>query len=145
MPKNKVPDHKFGIPPVCWYANYRTLTKGHYKDVTQAVEQGLALRVNGSCETFNVIAFFIVDLCHLKETVRNCQCTEMYGCYWCKKKLSTRDNSQPSSSPCQTIADREKWGKQAGKDLGDNPLKGSTAYTKFQQAHFGQTVSIINI
>ena len=26
LPKNKeVPDHKFGVPPVRWYANYRTL------------------------------------------------------------------------------------------------------------------------
>ena len=36
--------------------------KVHYKDVTQAVEQGLTLTVNGLCETFNVIAFFIADL-----------------------------------------------------------------------------------
>jgi hypothetical protein len=28
LPKNKeVPDHKFGVPPVRWYANYRTLLK----------------------------------------------------------------------------------------------------------------------
>jgi hypothetical protein len=27
LAKNKeVPDHKFGVPPVRWYANYRTLT-----------------------------------------------------------------------------------------------------------------------
>ena len=116
--------------------------KGHYKDVIRAVEQGLALTVNRLCETFNVIAFFIADLCHLKETLRKCQCTGMYGCYWCKKKLSTWDNSQPSTSPRQTIADMETWGKQAKKDLGDDPLKGSTAYTKFQQAHFGQIVRV---
>lgn len=113
--------------------------KGHYKDVTQAVEQGLALTINGSFETFNVIAFCIADLCHLKETLGKCLCTAMYGCYWCRKKISAWDDSRPSTSPPQTIADMETWAKQAEKVLGENPLKGSTAYTKFQQSHFAQT------
>lgn len=115
--------------------------KVHYKDATDAVQKGLTLLMeDGSKETFNVVIVFVADLGHLKETLGKCLCTSQYGCYWCKKKITDWDKSNPTTSSPQTIKEMIDWGEKAEKELGVEPKKGTSAYTAFQQSHFGQTV-----
>jgi hypothetical protein len=57
--------------------------KGHYDDVKSAVCNGLPLTLaNDTTETFNIIAFLVADLGHLKESLGKCLCTSIFGCYW---------------------------------------------------------------
>jgi hypothetical protein len=46
-------------------------------------------------------------------------------------------------SPLHKISDMVEMGQKAERVLGKCPDKLSAAYTKFQQAHFGQTVSTV--
>jgi hypothetical protein len=120
--------------------------KGHYDDVISAVHNGLALTLaDDTMETFNIIAFLVTDLGHLKESLGKCLCTSMFGCYWCKKNMLDWDNKKPTMSPLQKISDMVEMGKEAERVLGKCPDKSSAAYTKFQQTHFGQTVSTVNV
>ena len=120
--------------------------KRHYDDVISAVHNGLALTLaDDTMETFNIIAFLVTDLGHLKESLGKCLCTSMFGCYWCKKNMLDWDNKKPTMSPLQKISDMVEMGKEAERVLGNCPVKSSAAYTKFQQTHFGQTVSTVNV
>ena len=118
--------------------------EGHYNDVKSAVTNGITLTLgDGGMETFNVLAFLVADLSHLKESLGKCACTSMFGCYWCKKNMKDWDNKQPTTSPLQKISKMVEMGKDAEVELGKYPNKESAAYKKFQQSHFGQTVSTI--
>lgn len=120
--------------------------KGHYADVMSAVRNGLTLKLaDDTMETFNIITILVTDLGHLKESLGKCLCTSIFGCYWCKKNMQDWDNKKPTTSPLQKISDMVKMGQEAECVLGKCPDKSSAAYTKFQQSHFGQTVSIVYI
>ena len=87
--------------------------KGHYDDVISAVHNGLALTLaDDTMETFNIIAFLVTDLGHLKEFLGKCLYISMFGCYWCKKNMLDWDKKKPTMSPLQKISDMVEMGKK---------------------------------
>jgi hypothetical protein len=63
-------------------------------------------------ETFNIIAFLVTDLGHLKEFLGKCLYISMFGCYWCKKNMLDWDKKKPTMSPLQKISDMVEMGKK---------------------------------
>ena len=66
--------------------------KSHYDEVMSAVRNGLPLTLaDGTMKTFNVIAFLVADLSHLKESLGKCSCTSIFGCY-CYNYITTSED-----------------------------------------------------
>lgn len=95
---------------------------------------------DGTQEVFNVVAFYVADLCHKKEVLGRASVTALYGCPHCKK---SRRDWEERRRPAATLPTAEmlKHGKEAERKLGPAP-KESATYTRFHHSHFGQTVSM---
>ena len=105
--------------------------RGHYDDVISAVHNGLALTLaDDTIETFNIIAFLVTDLDHLKESFGKCLCTSMFGYYWVKKNMLDWDNKEPTTSPLQIwkISDMVEMGKEAEHKVSADPFWSDSEY-----------------
>ena len=63
--------------------NFDSHVLAHYKEVKNAVENGVTLHVNGSDEFFNIVVFLVADLSCVKELLGRCSVSHTYGCFYC--------------------------------------------------------------
>ena len=111
-----------------------------FDEVIELVQNGVTLNIDSKEEQFNVICFFVADLCFVKDVIGQCTCTSLYGCYHCTLKSSEWISAVKKKGNPKTIEAITKFGVEAVRVLGKNPDKSSAAYTNFQQSHFGQWV-----
>ena len=57
-----------------------------FDEIIKLVKNGVTLSINDNMEMFNVICFFVADLCFVKDVIGQCSCTSLYGCYHCSLK-----------------------------------------------------------
>ena len=114
-----------------------------FNDMDEIVQNGISLVIDGTQELFIVVVFLVTDLSMLEKILGKCSTNSMYGCFWCtqsKNKWSVEQDQQ--TSKLQTVTEMTKLGIEAKETLGINPDHYSTSFTKFQQSHLGQYVSI---
>ena len=92
-----------------------------FNEIVELVKTGIVLEIDNQMEEFNVVCFFVADLCFVKDVIGQCSCT--------KKKGNPK-----------TMEGITKFGMQAVKVLGKNLDRSSSTFTNFQQSHFGQWV-----
>ena len=117
----------------------------HYNELDAAVRHGMSLEVNGKVTNFNVICFFVADLCFIKDVIGQCACTGMYGCYHCILKCNEWSNPVRKVGQQKTVASMVKNGEIAMNVLGSNPVRDSSEFKNFQHSHGGQWVIILFI
>ena len=114
----------------------------HYDLLTEAVMNGLSLIVEGKIEHFNVVVFFVADLCFVKDIIGQCQSTSMYGCYHCQLPADKWANKNLPTFTAKNVSEQKRFGEEAKKALGDEPNRSSVAFKNFQQKHYGQWVIV---
>ena len=118
----------------------------HIQDVLHELdkiaEEGIQLNVNGDVEHFNVIVFLVTDIGLLEKLLGKCSSTSMFGCFWCDKKKDDWDKPKRPEGKPQEIDDMLIDGNKALAELGKDPNRKCTKFTKFQQSHKGQYVSL---
>ena len=114
----------------------------HYDSLTEAVMNGLSLIVEGKIEHFNVVVFFVADLCFVKDIIGQCQSTSMYGCYHCQLPADKWANKNLPTFTAKKVSEQKRFGEEAKKVLGDEPDRSSVAFKNFQQKRYGQWVIV---
>ena len=113
----------------------------HYNELSKMVRNGLHLCANDTLEHFNIVCFFVADLCFIKDVIGQCSCMSMYGCYHCQMKNSEWCSKERKSAKKKSFTELNKYSIKAVEILGKNPIRESSKFTNFQQSHFGQWVS----
>ena len=114
----------------------------HYDSLSEAVTNGVSLLVGGEVEHFNVVVFFVADLCFVKDIIGQCQSTSMYGCYHCQLPADKWANKTRPTFIVKKVSEMKNYGDEAKKVLGDEPNRSSIAFKNFQQKHYGQWVQL---
>ena len=112
----------------------------HHKELAHAVKNGISLFVNNHEEVFNVLAFFVADLCYVKDIIGHCQCTSTYGCFHCVMPKHEWVDSKRKTAKSKVISTMVKYGVDSLKVLGEDPNRDSKEFKAFQLNHFGQWV-----
>lgn len=102
----------------------------HYNDVTLAVKNGVDLIIDGVIEHFNIVCFFVADLCFIKDVLGVCTCTSTFGCYHCKVPRNKWSMQKKVTGEDRTVAEMCKKGVVAHSVLGFNPNKESALFKK---------------
>ena len=109
-----------------------------FKEVEYLVRNGI--EVCG--ERFNVVCFFVADLCFVKDVIGQCQCTSTYGCFHCKLDINSWTSKEKKVGQKKSILEMNRDGEEAQKVLGIANQRENLLFKKFQQSHFGQWISI---
>lgn len=117
--------------------NIEIHTKEHFESVKNLLNQGITIGE----ETFNVLPILCADLSFVKEIVGKCSSTSLYGCLYCKKKISSWDSKDCTQAERCTMEEMFSAGCSGEALLGRNPDHSSKKFKDFQQNNFGQYVS----
>ena len=117
-----------------------THIRHHYEELTELVKYGVTLFVNGTLELFNVVAYFVADLCFVKDVIGLCACTSTYGCYHCLLKREDWLSKNKKIGSERSLSEISKKGENLSNILGPAPDHNTTQFKKIQLANHGQWV-----
>ena len=112
-----------------------------FNELKELVRNGISLMANRKMERFNIVCFFVADLCFVKDVIGQCQCTSLYGCYHCMLKNTDWISVEKKTGKPKNMKAMTENGLKAVCVLGENPDRGKSSFTNFQQSHGGQWVT----
>ena len=119
----------------------REMIENHLNIFFKEVEQLVKCGIEVCGEKFNVVCFFVADLCLVKDVIGQCQCTSIYGCFHCKLDINSWSSKERKIGLKKSVLEMNKNGLEAKKVLGEVNQREHPYFKKFQQSHFGQWVS----
>lgn len=112
----------------------------HYNELHELVLNGIDLIIEGAVEHFNIIIFFVADLCFIKDIIGQCQSTSTYGCYHCSQPIHKWMSTKKEISEPKEVATMVRIGNDAIKSLDENIDRTSKKFKDLQLANKGQWV-----
>ena len=114
----------------------------HYTELTELVKNGVTLVINDKVEYFNVVSFFVADLCFVKDVLGVCSCTATYGCYHCILPRDKWSLKTKAIGKEREVSKMVEMGIHASNTLGKNPDRNSKLFKDTQLKYYGQWVSL---
>lgn len=112
----------------------------HYEELTKLVKHGVTLIFNDILEPFNIVAFFVADLCFVKDVIGLCSCISTYGCYHCLLKRDDWSAKSKKVGDDRSFSDISRKGDNILNILGPSPDHNSAKFKKVQLENHGQWV-----
>jgi len=104
----------------------------HSQDLEHLVASGIELVTKNGIEYFNVVCFFVADLCFVKDVIGACSCTSTFGCYHCKLTKNDWSALKKKVGLPKNVKEMVVKGEQAFTILGNNVDHNSPLFSKTQ-------------